>query len=82
MLETMPRLSHDGCYCQFEVPDFPGHQSVTELEVCADYHSAQEAEQAAINAQQEAEWREHVRWAQDAEAPMNARLAEWNNSAF
>jgi hypothetical protein len=57
LLETLPALTHAGCFVVWEIPDFAGHQSVTELEVCADYHAAHEAEQDAINAQ----WRRECR---------------------
>lgn len=36
MLETMPHLMHDRCAVLLETGEFHGHQSVTELEICAD----------------------------------------------
>lgn len=61
-LETLPGLTHERCAFKIETlfqdGSWHGHQSVTEVELCADYYSAQEFEQAGINAQWEIERRD------------------------
>jgi len=62
LLETVPVIRHEGCYLDFEVPDFEGHHSVTELEICEEYADVMQAEQESINAQWEYEQRPRVRF--------------------
>lgn len=61
-LETMPVIHHEGCYLDFEVPDFEGHRSVTELELCEEVIDVMRAEQESIDAQWAAEQRPRVRF--------------------
>lgn len=61
-LETLPGLVHTHCVTAIESRwqdggTFVGHQSVTEVEICEDYFSAQEAEQGEISALWELELR-------------------------
>lgn len=42
MLETMPHLTHDRCAVLLETGEFAGHQSITELEICAENFAYQE----------------------------------------
>lgn len=54
-LETLPGLVHTHCVTATEARwkdggAFAGHQSVTEVEICEDYFSAHQVEQAEISA--------------------------------
>lgn len=55
MLETMPHLTHERCAVLLETGEFGGHQSVTELEICADYYGAWESEEREMEAVRYAE---------------------------
>jgi hypothetical protein len=78
MLETVPVIRHEGCYLDFEVPDFVGHRSVTELELCEEVIDVMRAEQESIDAQWAAEQRPRVRFSDaefSAEDALDAYLA-------
>lgn len=69
-LETMPRITHEHCAFKIEAlfqdGDWNGHLSVTEVELCEDYHSAERAQQASIDAQQDAEYPyDHEMWCEE-----------------
>jgi hypothetical protein len=63
MLETMAHLTHDRCMHAVEIEGFQGHLTVTEVELCADYFSAWEDQEADHEAEIHAEgaW---LRWAE------------------
>jgi len=63
LLETVPVIRHEGCYADFELPNFEGHRSVTELELCEEVIDVMRAEQASIEAQWAAEQGPRVRFA-------------------
>jgi hypothetical protein len=75
MLETMAHLTHDRCMHAVEVPDFEGHATVTEVELCADYFAAWEEQEADHEAEIHAEgaWLRHAEGGWD---PMGIYLAE------
>lgn len=49
MLETMAHLTHERCMHAVEIPDFQGHATVTEVELCSDYFGAWEAEEQMMD---------------------------------
>lgn len=75
MLETMPHLTHERCAVMLETGEYAGHQSVTELEICADYYGAWESEEALMEDVRYAEgaW---LRYAEGGWDPMGVYLAE------
>jgi hypothetical protein len=75
MLETMAHLTHSRCMHEVEIPDFTGHATVTEVELCEDYYGAWESQEVDHEAEIYAEngW---LRFAEGGWDPMGTYLAE------